>query len=438
MTGGELRRAPGRAAGRVTGRAERQAARRSVARTLAAPAAGVVAMTVGHFLVDFYGSFPAALLPFVSERLGLPMTLCGLAIAITSVAANVSQPLLGYLVDRWLLAWILVPCVAVAAVLSAPLAWLGSYGWFVALAAVAGLAVAMYHPLGSVAATAFAHGRRGLALSVYTAGGSLGYALAPLLLVPVALAFSPAAGMALLVLPGTAGAALMLLAGLARRVREVMRGGAGARAEGGAGSPAGAAASDAAGAAQGSSVRPLLALNVVAALRAWAHYGLVVFIPLYLVKQGWTAVAADQVMAAFLLASTAGGLTGGALADRWGMRAMVAASTLLGGFVCGAAVLQHDLTTMVAVVVAGGFLFQAGLAPTVVIAQEAAPRRAAMASGMMMGLSWGLGGIGSILTGAWADAWGVPTALLLTLAPLPLAAALCAFVPGRRMARRRA
>jgi FSR family fosmidomycin resistance protein-like MFS transporter len=417
-------------------------------------------MTVGHFLVDFYGNFAASLLPVVSVRLGLPMTLCGLAMAITSVAANISQPLLGYLVDRWVLAWILVPCVAVAAVLSAPLAWLGSYGWFVALAAVAGLAVAMYHPLGSVAATAFAHGRRGLALSVYTAGGSLGYALAPLLLVPVALAFQPAVGMALLVLPGVAGAALMHLAGLTRRVRGVMRGGAtgagvasavdavdavdavnavnavnAVEAVDAAGAHSAAAA---AGAARGLPVRPLLALNVVAALRAWAHYGLVVFIPLYLVKQGWTAVAADQVMAAFLLASTAGGVAGGALADRWGMRAMVAASTLLGGFVCGAAVLQHDLTTMVAVVVAGGFLFQAGLAPTVVIAQEAAPRRAAMASGMMMGLSWGLGGIGSILTGAWADAWGVPTALLLTLAPLPLAAALCAFVPGRRTARRRA
>lgn len=404
------------------------------ARRAAVPAAGVVVMTAGHFLVDFYANFPAPLLPIMSQRLGLDMTMCGLAMTVTSVVSNVAQPLLGYLVDRWLLAWILMPCVVVAALLSVPLGWVDSYGWFVALAAGAGLATAAYHPLGSVAATAFAHGRRGLAMSTYTAGGSLGYALAPLLVAPVALGFSMATGSLLLVLPGIIGAGLMLATGLPQRIRAAMAGSPPSPLPSSQPSPLPSSqpAVPSPLPPLRSQLRPLLALNVVAALRAWAHYGLVVFIPLYLVQQGWTAVAAGQVMGAFLLSATAGGLAGGALADRWGMRATVAASTLFGGIACLAAVLLPSPAAMAAAVVAGGFVLQAGLSPLVVIAQEMAPQRAAMASGMMMGLSWGLGGIGSTVTGAWADAWGVPLALALTLAPLLPATALCALGPAGR------
>jgi len=52
-----------------------------------------------------------------------------------------------------------------------------------------------------------------------------------------------------------------------------------------------------------------------------------------------------------------------------------------------------------------------------------------MASGMMMGLSFGLGGIGAAFTAVLADSIGLSTALLLTAIPLGLAALTIAVTP---------
>ena len=57
------------------------------------------------------------------------------------------------------------------------------------------------------------------------------------------------------------------------------------------------------------------------------------------------------------------------------------------------------------------------------------PGSAGMASGMMMGLSFGLGSIGAAITAALADQIGLDTALLLTTVPLLLAVFVAAATP---------
>jgi len=60
------------------------------------------------------------------------------------------------------------------------------------------------------------------------------------------------------------------------------------------------------------------------------------------------------------------------------------------------------------------------------------PANAGMASGMMLGLSFGLGSIGTAITAALADYIGLSTALLLTSLPLLLAALFAAATPVQK------
>src|SRR5207244_10092268 len=92
----------------------------------------------------------------------------------------------------------------------------------------------------------------------------------------------------------------------------------------------------------------------------------------------------------------------------------------------------------VAFVTAAGAATIATFAVTIVMGQEYLPGRLGVSSGVTIGLSIGLGGVGAPLLGLLADAEGLRSVFEL-IAVLPLAAlALTLALPGSRRARRAA
>jgi FSR family fosmidomycin resistance protein-like MFS transporter len=88
------------------------------------------------------------------------------------------------------------------------------------------------------------------------------------------------------------------------------------------------------------------------------------------------------------------------------------------------------LATILLVAVTGAVLI-ASFATTIVLAQEMMPGYVGMASGLTIGFSIGLGGIGATLLGFVADHFGVP-AIFNILSVLPLAALGIAYLfPGK-------
>jgi FSR family fosmidomycin resistance protein-like MFS transporter len=73
---------------------------------------------------------------------------------------------------------------------------------------------------------------------------------------------------------------------------------------------------------------------------------------------------------------------------------------------------------------------------TQVMGQEYLPRRIGLASGLVIGLSVGLGGVGTVLLGAVADEFNLRSAMWLTAAMGAVAVALTLRLP-RRAARAR-
>jgi FSR family fosmidomycin resistance protein-like MFS transporter len=141
----------------------------------------------------------------------------------------------------------------------------------------------------------------------------------------------------------------------------------------------------------------------------------------------------NAALAAMLVGGAAGTLVGGPLADRFGRRSvligsMLALPPLLAGFL-----LSGPALALLFAAIAGAATI-ATFAVTIVMGQEYLPGRLGVSSGVTIGLSIGLGGIGAPLLGLIGDADGLravfETIAVLPLLALPLALALPRHAPG--------
>ena len=163
--------------------------------------------------------------------------------------------------------------------------------------------------------------------------------------------------------------------------------------------------------------------------RSWAHIGLLTFIPFYYINyMKGDPIRAGSLLFAFLSAGTVGTLVGGPLADRYGHKKIILFSLgctvpLLVLFLLSSGVWSFIWLTL------AGFILIFSFSVSMVMGQSFMPQNVGMASGLILGLSFGMGGLGAALLGLFADLWGVPFTLWV-IAFLPWAAfVLAALIP---------
>src|SRR4029079_11507760 len=142
-------------------------------------------------------------------------------------------------------------------------------------------------------------------------------------------------------------------------------------------------------------VRAMLLLTAVIGLRSVAWFGLLTFVPLWLVSLGHSKADGNHLLSLMLLSGAVGTLVLGPVADRFGLRrtllatqALLTPAILLFVFVGG--VVGALSLVVVGMCVVGTF------GVTMVLSQLYLPRHVGMASGLAVGLSMGLGGIAAL------------------------------------------
>lgn len=372
----------------------------------------------GHLFTDIaQGSIPA-LLPFLVSKDHLSYAAASALILAATISSSVIQPLFGHFSDRHSLPW-LMPIGPALGGLGVALAGLApSYGLTFAAVVLSGVGVAAFHPEGSRFANYVSGSRRASGMSLFSVGGNVGFALGPVLVTPLVLAFG-LHGTVFVLIP-TGAMALILTRELPRLRRfrtDVV---------------AGKVKQDHTPAAWG----PFAVLGAVIALRSFVYFGLVTFIPLYYVADLHASKASgNTALAAMLLGGALGTLIGGRLADKVGRRAvlvgsMLALPPLIAGFLISGPVLGVVFAALAGAVTIATF------AVTIVMGQEYLPGRIGVASGVTIGLSIGLGGAGAPLLGLIADAHG-PRAVFELIAVFPLVALPLSFaLPRQRPAER--
>jgi FSR family fosmidomycin resistance protein-like MFS transporter len=374
----------------------------------------MAALSSGHLATDFANGALPALLPFFVDKFDLSYTLAAAAVLASAVSSSIIQPLFGLWSDRRGAIWLLPAGVAVAGIGIGLASAAPNYPLVLVCVVISGLGVAAFHPEGSKFA-AFAGGpRRASAMSFFSIGGNLGFALGPTVATPLVLALGLTGGL-LLAVPGLVVAVVLLalipfLGSFAPERRQVE--------------------SD-----QPDRPGALLLLLGVIAFRSVSWFGLITFVPLWEVSLGHSKSQGSHLLSLMLLAGGLGTLAAGQLADRFGRRPVLIASTaatapLILIFVIVGGVPGAIALAGVGISVIGTF------GVTMVMSQEYLPRHIGMASGLSIGLSIGLGGVGAVALGAVADSIDLRAALYGAAASALVALALAAFLPSSRPSRR--
>ena len=370
-------------------------------------------LSTGHAMVDFYANFLPILLPLLMLKFDLSLTMCGVLVMVASVTTNMLQPFFGYLMDKQNFSPLLPYIVPAAAVPMCMVGFAGNTMLLFVFVAVTGTAVAAYHPLSSmlVGRTA-AEGRGNGMMSYFIAGGNAGMAFVPLVLVAFLEQLSLAA-LPLLILPAALMGLLFVRSGLC------------------------AVSSLPEHAVQSrpklSSVlfaRTTITLNLAMGLRCWTHGAFGTFLPLLLVGNGEDTSAAGLFLTIFMVGGMMGGLFGGNLADKFTGRGIIVTFLALGILPCAYYFTHVSADTLGGIVLfAAGFALMAPQPSSIIWAQQALPENAAMASGMMLGMSFGLGSLGVAATAALGDVIGLEPALIISVLALPLATLLAYMTP---------
>jgi FSR family fosmidomycin resistance protein-like MFS transporter len=362
----------------------------------------------GHLAVDFASGSVPALLPFFTLKFDLSYTATAALMLAVLVSSSLVQPLFGLWSDRRGAMWLLPGGVAVAGIATGLAASAPTYPLVAALVFAAGIGIAAYHPEGAKFASYASGRKRASGMSYFNIGGNTGYALGPIVVTPLVLWLGLGGG-TLAMIPVLVVAAVLVRALPAlRRIAPV----AAARR-----------------AAQGDDdVRAMSLLAAVIALRSVAWFGLLTFVPLWVVANGGTKGEGGRELALMLVSGAVGTLVLGPVADRIGLRRTLLVTQALLPFLIVAFVAVGGVVGTLALMLVG-LCVVGTFGVTMVLSQLYLPRHVGVASGLSVGLAMGLGGIAAVVLGAVADAIDLETALYVGAAAPAIGCVVCLFLP---------
>lgn len=371
----------------------------------------VSSLAFAHMVNDWYMNFPQVLLPFLAVR-GLALSKGAFLVSSFAITSSLLQPVFGWWADRHGRRISVYVGTAWMALCMGAIGIAHGYVPTLVLVGLAGLGTAAFHPQASALVARSSGSSRGFWQGVFIAGGNVGWAFSPLLLAPVLQRFGLRAT-PWCAFPGIA-TALLLVA--------TLPGGSDTR------DSTEDATIDLVDAVRGARGVLLRILSVVA-VRSWAYFGFISFLPLYLHERGIDLASSSRLLFVMLFAGALGGLCGGFLSDRLaardGRRRILSASMLLSAPLLLLSLRFGGTAAGIVLVALAGACMLASFSITVVLAQQALGRAAALASGLTLGFGVGIGGLGVGLTGLLSERLGVATATGL-LATLPALGGLLA------------
>jgi FSR family fosmidomycin resistance protein-like MFS transporter len=353
----------------------------------------IFALTLVHFMGDFYSSFVTPLLPTFVDKLSLTLAQVGLIMGIVRLLAFIVQPSVGYFSDRYrtrsfalgglLLTVLFVPLSGIAP----------SYFLLTFFLALGSFGSSMFHPSVTGMVPVYGGKNTGFSMSVFNTGGTLAFGIGPIFITW----FVAQYGLSAMPLTMLIGLAALIFLYHTVPVPE----GEGSKYSGFVES-----IKDAIGGVW----KPILLIWLVMVFRAVVGQSFLTFMPILLTNKGYSLVEVGTMISLFVVAGTTSGLVAGFLSDKIGFKpifffahALMTPSLLLFLYLSGNWVYFGAFLA--------GFFVLASLPLGVVMAQELAPKGRSMVASLMMGFAYGLGGAVAPLTGKLADIFSIHAVL---------------------------
>jgi FSR family fosmidomycin resistance protein-like MFS transporter len=332
----------------------------------------------------------------------------GSIVTAASLCGAAAQVAFGLAADATHRVWMAPAGIALVTLAMSVSGFVGGLSAVASVLATLSLGSALFHPEALRTMSLVGGPRRVTAMSYFTVGGSVGWAVGPLLVATLTSNFGLGAMRWWLAL-GLPVAAVLFLAG--RRLQDDH-----------------AAKTTTPEAAGGERWREYRTLFVLVLLRAAAQTGVLIFFPGYLIE----VAGHSQASAAFALSvMLTGGIVTvplfGRLADHWDRKSMLILTlTLLTVLIAllpaaGGALLYPELFLV-------GAMSAGALPVTLVMSQEYLPRRTALGGGLVLAAS-GLAALVAAPLGVVADSVGLGSAIYFTAGLAALATGFATRLP---------
>lgn len=376
------------------------------------PGWGLTLAGLSHFTLELCHNFLPVIYPLLIVSMGLTYAQIGVIALIVGLVTSLPQPFLGFLSDRFGAYRVSALSILWIGVLMGIVGFAPNYLLFTLLVGLASLGSAAYHPAGAVLASTHSRARRGAGMSLFSVGGNLGSAMSPLLIAALLPWFDLRA--ALVMMPIALGVSVLLF--LQQDPRRTAR----------SQEEASVTATPLPTTVGPLLLTALILLTVAAMTRAWFQVSLLTYIPVWIESEGGTVAQASWLLSIFAFAIGGGSMVGGVASDRVGPWVIVVASFVLIPasfwlFLQSGGVIQYSAVALIGLGIGATY-------PTfLIMAQDCWPQRAAVASGLIMGIGWAPGGLGASFTGYLADLSTLSYSLGWLVVP-PLIGLLCMVV----------
>ena len=361
----------------------------------------ILSLTLIHFIGDFYNAFIIPLLPLFIDKFSLTLAQAGLITGLSRFLAFVVQPPVGYIADRHPSRFFALggPLLVMVFI---PLTGITSNFWMLVFCVCLGsLGSSMFHPTAAGMVEPYAGRHFGMAMSIFGTGGTLAFAVGPLFISWLvgrygldATPFSMLLGAGVLLflykaLP-TPQASTLKSQGFINSVQEVF----------------------------GSVWLPIVLILTVMILRAFVSQSFMTYLPVMVARLGYSLVSIGALVSLFTVAGALSGLLAGHLSDRIGFKPVFICAHLLATPSIVAALYLPGNWIFIFCFLSGFFIL-ATIPLGVALAQKLAPKGKSMASSLMMGLAYGMGGLLTPLTGKLADIFTIqPVLVVIAIIPV--------------------
>ena len=374
----------------------------------------IFALTLVHFIGDFYNAFVIPLLPIFITIFSLNLAQAGLIAGFSRFLAFVIQPPIGYLADRYstrlfVLGGPLLVIVFISLSGIAPSFWL-----LLVFVSLGSIGSSMFHPAVAGMGGTYSGRHSGFNLSIFNMGGTLAFGVGPLFIAWIVENFGLAATPWTMLLGLTAMIYLYLAVPVPKvesfenktllgSIKEIF----------------------------GPVWKPVVLVWLVMVIRAYISQSYLTYMPVLYASKGYSLVSIGTMVSFFTVAGAVSGLLAGHLSDRIGFKPVLIAAHLLttpSMYV----LLMSSGKWVYSGAFFTGFFVLATIPLGVALVQKLAPRGKSMASSLMTGLAYGLGGLLTPLTGILSDLYSIHTVLsVLALVPL-LTVGMIFFLSGEK------